>query len=100
MIRKADVLDRLNPLIGKELTSKNLHEALFCEEKHKKVLRRFNFGTHTYLQYNTVTTENDSVPTFVDITISGNPNTFRMGLIEKEGKLLIDTEPKIDYSYL
>ncbi|WP_078430558.1 hypothetical protein [Alkalihalobacterium alkalinitrilicum] len=97
MIKKADVLKRLNSLIGQELTSKNLHEALYCEEKDQKKLRRFNFGTHSYVQYKIQHDDNSDIPPFVDITIPGNPNTFRAELIEKEGQMIIHSESKINF---
>ncbi|WP_209121256.1 hypothetical protein [Alkalihalobacillus sp. BA299] len=100
MIKKADMLKRLSSLIGKELTSRNLHEALFCEEKDQKKLRRFNFGTHTYVQYKIHLDKNSDIPPFVVITIPGNPTTFRVDLEEKEGQMIIHSEPKINYYYL
>ena len=51
MIKNADIKERLDLLIGQELNSENLHVAIFCEEKHKKMRRRFDVGTHTYIQY-------------------------------------------------
>lgn len=97
MISKADVIERLRTLIGKELTSTNLHEALFCEVKHQKILRRYYVGTHTYVTYKI---QSNEIPPFVDITIPGNPNTFRVGLEEKDGQLIIVSEPRINFSYL
>jgi hypothetical protein len=98
MIKKADIIERLGSLIGKELTSENLHEALFCEEKHKKILRRFHVGTHTYIEYKIH--QDEGSQTYVDITISGSSNTYRLGLEEKDGQLLINSEPRINYSYI
>jgi hypothetical protein len=98
MISKADVIERLRSLIGKELTNENLHEAIFCEAKHQKILRRFHVGTHTYVEIKL--DKNNDTPDFVDITIPGNPNTFRLGLKEEEGKYIISTEPRINFSYL
>ncbi|WP_322447943.1 hypothetical protein [Robertmurraya mangrovi] len=100
MISKADVIERLGSMIGKELTSQNLHEALFCEAKHKKILRRFSFGTHTYVQYKVQIDKDTQKPAAVDITIPGNPNTFRVGLVEENGQLIINSEPRINFSYL
>lgn len=100
MIKKSDVIERLNALIGKELTSQNLHEALFCEEKHKKILRRYNAGTYTYVQYKIHKDKTSDTPTFVDITIPGNPNTFRVRLEERDGQMIVQSEARINYSYL
>lgn len=97
MIRNPDVVERLGSLIGKELTMESLHETLFCEDKHQKIRRRYNVGTHTYIQYK-IKSQNEQ--TFVDILISGNPNTFRMGIEETDGKLLLNSEPRVSYSYL
>lgn len=100
MIRNADVTERLRSLIGKELTSENLHEALFCEEKHQKILRRYHLGKYTYLEYTLKGTENSHELSFVDITIKGNSNTFRMDIIEKDGQILLNSEARISYNYL
>ncbi|WP_318504014.1 hypothetical protein [Bacillus sp. T3] len=100
MIKKSDVIERLNSLIGKELTSQNLHEALFCEEKHKKILRRYNAGTYTYVQYKIHTDKTSDTQPCVDITIPGNPNTFRVGLEERDGQLIVQSEARINYSYI
>ncbi|MBD8068683.1 hypothetical protein [Bacillus sp. PS06] len=100
MISKADVIERLSTLIGEELTSEKLHEGLFCEDKHQKIRRRFHFGTHTYVTY-TIHLESDQEnASFAAITIPGNPNSFRVGLKEVDGKLLINSAPRINYSYL
>lgn len=99
MIKKADVIERLNSLVGKEITSTTLHEALFCEEKHQKILRRYHVGTHTYVQFKVHIDENN-VPLHADITIPGNPNTFRVGLEHINGKTLIQSGPRINYAYL
>lgn len=100
MIKKADVLERLTTLIGKELTSENLHEAIFCEEKHRKIIRRFHNGTHTYIQYKIMTDKHTDHTMFADITIPGNPNTFRLRLEEQNGKVIVLSEPRINFSYL
>lgn len=96
MIKNADVIERLGFLIGKELTSENLHEAVFCEEKHKNIRRRFNFGKHIYIQYKF----NLDIQSYADISIMGNPNTFRIGVAEKDGKFIINSDPRISYTYL
>lgn len=98
MIKKSDVIERLNTLIGQELTSRNLHEALFCEEKHKKILRRYNAGTYTYVQYKIQ--KDSNMQPCVDITIPGNPNTFRVELEERDGQMIIHAEARINYSYM
>ena len=98
MIKKSDVIERLNSLIGQELTSRNLHEALYCEEKHTKILRRYNAGTYTYVQYKIHT--GSDMPPYVDINIPGNPNTFRVRLEERDGRLIIQSEARINFSYL
>ncbi|WP_147533338.1 hypothetical protein [Bacillus marasmi] len=98
MISKTDVIERLNSLIGQELTGDRLHEALFCEEKHQKILRRYYKGKYTYVEYKIHT--NSDGPSFVDITIPGNPNTFRVGLEESDEKLIIQSEARINYTYL
>ena len=98
MIKKADILERLGSLDSKELTSINLHEAMFCEEKHKKILRRFHIGTHTYIQYKIHNNEKNL--SVADITISGSPNTYRLGLKEIDGQLIINSEPRINFSYI
>ena len=68
MIKNADIKERLDLLIGKELNSENLHVAVFCEEKHKKMLRRFDVGTHNI--FNTKLKDKNSLtcnhlPTFL-----------------------------------
>ena len=100
MIKNADVKERLDVLIGKELTSENLHEAVFCEEKHKKIRRRFHVGTHTYIQYQMKESKQLDLPSYADISISGNPNTFRVGVEEKHGQVMINSEARISYTYL
>ena len=100
MIKNADIKERLDLLIGKELTSENLHVAVFCEEKHEKIRRRFNVGTHTYIQYQIKRQEQLDIQTFADIFISGNPNTFRVGVEEKDGQVIINSESRISYTYL
>ncbi|MCD8510032.1 MAG: hypothetical protein LRY73_09295 [Bacillus sp. (in: Bacteria)] len=97
MINKADILERLATLMGKELTDESLHEALFCEEKHKKILRRFHTGTHTYVTYKIIT-KIDALP-YARITIPGNPHPFTVSLKEKDGVYIIHSQPKISYSY-
>lgn len=97
MIKKSDVIERLNSLIGQELTSRSLHEALYCEEKHNKILRRYNAGTYTYVQHK-IHTDSDLRP-YVEVMIPGNPNKFRVGLEEIDGKMIIKSEARINYSY-
>lgn len=98
MIKKTDVIERLNSLIGQELNSQALHEALFCEEKHKKILRRYHAGTYTYVQYK-IHIDSDETA-YVDITIPGNPNRFRVKLEEREGQMIMQSEARINYVYL
>ncbi|MFE8700712.1 hypothetical protein ACFYKX_08810 [Cytobacillus sp. FJAT-54145] len=102
MINKADVIERLGTLVGKEVTSENLHEALFCEDKHQKIRRRFHVGSHTYVQYKVKIDENSDSQAFVDLRIPGNPNTFRVNLEERDGQLVFHSNPnpRISYSYL
>jgi hypothetical protein len=100
LISKGDILDRLKLLIGKELTSENLHEAVFCEEKHAKIRRRFHVGTHTYVHYKVYPSPDSDQESYADITIPGNPYTYRIGLEEKEGQLIIHSEPRISFCYL
>ncbi len=100
MIKKADVIERLSTLIGKELSTENLHDALFCEVKHQKILRRFHAGTHTYVQYNIQKESKETIQHFADITIPGNPTIFRVALEEKAGKMVIQSEPRINFSYI
>jgi hypothetical protein len=100
MIKNGNVKERLDFLIGKELNSENLHEALFCEEKHNKIRRRFNVGTHIYIQYQIKVHEQLDSQSYADISISGNPNTFRVGVEEKDGQVIINSESRISYTYL
>ncbi|MGP7817422.1 hypothetical protein [Niallia sp. 01092] len=100
MIKKADILERLKSLIGNELTSQNLHEAVFCEEKHTKIRRRFHAGTRTYLYYKTHIPNDPDVQSFADITILGNPYTYRIGIEEKEGQIIINSEARISFTYI
>ncbi|RSK25598.1 hypothetical protein EJF36_01000 [Bacillus sp. HMF5848] len=101
MIKNADVIERLSSLIGKELTSETLHETLFCENKHFKIRRRFHVGTHSYIQYKIKEQQQQTDTQLVaDILISGNPNTFRVGVDEKNGQLFINSEPRVSYTYL
>jgi hypothetical protein len=100
MIKNSDIKERLDLLIGKELNSENLHAAVFCEEKHNKIRRRFDVGTHTYIQFQIKGQEQLDIQSFANITISGNPNTFRVGIEEKDGKVIINSESRISYAYL
>ncbi|MDG5787047.1 hypothetical protein QA612_06045 [Evansella sp. AB-P1] len=100
MISKADVLERLNTLVGKELTATNLHKALFSEEKDLKKLRRFELGKQSYVQFKIHKESNGTTGTFAKITVLGNPNTFRLELEEKDGQMIIHSKPKINFSYL
>lgn len=101
MISNADVVERLRSLIGQELSSNILHETIFCEAKHQKVLRRFHLGKYTYLEYKIKEQDGIDTPSsFVDISITGNPNTFRMGVENKDGKLIITSEPRVSYVYI
>ncbi|UII56808.1 hypothetical protein LS684_04905 [Cytobacillus spongiae] len=97
MISNADVIERLGTLLQKELSSEALHEVLFCEGKHKKVLQRFYLGKQSYVQYKVI---DSSAKLFVDISILGNPNTFRMGIEEINGQHIFQSEPRVSYSYL
>ncbi|WP_442599831.1 hypothetical protein [Neobacillus sp. D3-1R] len=100
MINNPDIIERLGLLIGKELTDKSLHETIFCEAKHKNILRRFGLGKRTYIQSKLIIQDNPDSPSFADISILGNPNTFRVGIEEKEGKIIINSDPRISYTYL
>jgi hypothetical protein len=100
MIKNADVTERLHKLIGKELTCRNLHEALFCELKHEKIMRRYHKGKYTYLNFKVKSKEDLATPTFVDINITGNPNTFQMDIVEKDGQYYLNSEARISYTYL
>jgi hypothetical protein len=101
MINNADIIERLKLLIGQELTSHTLHEALFTEEKHKKILRRFNSGKYNYIEYKVKIIEQVDSKYVADITLLGNPNTFRIGIIQDSDlKYIIDSDPRISYSYL
>lgn len=101
MINNSDTIERLRSMIGQELTSHTLHEALFTEEKHKKILRRFNSGKYNYIEY-TVKIQEQAESTYVaDITLLGNPNTFRIGIIQdSDRKFIIYSDPRISYSYV
>jgi hypothetical protein len=100
MINNADIIERLRLLIGQELTNQKLHEALFCEEKHKKILRRFNTGKFNYIEFTVKKQDQLSVQYIADIALLGNPNTFRIGVNDLDGKSIISSEPRISYSYL
>jgi hypothetical protein len=100
MIKNSDIKERLDLLIGKELNSQNLHVAVFCEEKHTKIRRRFEVGTHAYIQYKIKENEQHDMQSFADISILGNPNTFRVGVEEKDGQFFINSEARISYTYL
>ncbi|MDQ0254807.1 hypothetical protein J2S74_002186 [Evansella vedderi] len=99
MIKKADVLSRLRTLIGKELTEENLHEALYCEPKHEGILRRFRKGTQTYVTYKLIVSDDMNVPSYATITVPGNPHSFHLDLKKENGKFIIQTDPKINYTY-
>lgn len=99
MIKKADILERLTTLMEKELTSENLHKALFCEEKDKKKIKRFQQGKQSYVQFKIRKVEEQNTH-YGDITVMGNPNIFTIELDEKGGKMLVHSEPKLKYSYL
>ncbi|MEB1809621.1 MAG: hypothetical protein LPK26_20390 [Bacillaceae bacterium] len=100
MIKKSDIHERLASLIGQELTNENLHDALFCDEKHIKIRRRVRNGTHSYLNYKVRSAPTNNGQPVVDITISGTPNIYRLALEEKDGKLIIQSEPRINFSVL
>lgn len=100
MVNNADIIERLRLLIGLELTSQTLHEALFCEEKHKNILRRFNSGKYHYIEFKVKIQEQPDSKYVADITLLGNPNTFRIGVRDIDGKYIIHSEPRISYSYL
>jgi hypothetical protein len=100
VINNADIIDRLRLVIGQELNRQQLHEALFCEEKHKKILRRFNSGKYNYIEYKVKKQEHPNISYVADITLLGNPNTFRIGIQDLDGRYIIHSEPRISYSYL
>jgi hypothetical protein len=101
MIQNADIIERLRLLIGQELTNHTLHEALFTEEKHKKILTRFNNGKYNYIKYTVKNEEQDDGKFVADITLLGNPNTFRIGIMQDiDGKFIINSDPRISYNYL
>jgi hypothetical protein len=101
MISNADVIERLGGLLGKELTTQNLHEAIFCEAKHQKLLRRFTLGKYNYIEYQVKNEVQPNGHFVADILISGNPNTFRVGIQAlNNGTSIITSEPRVSYSYL
>ncbi|MBU9720037.1 MULTISPECIES: hypothetical protein [Bacillaceae] len=105
MIKKAEILERLNTLVGEELTDNSLHEALFCEDKDHKKLRRFYKGKHQYVKYKLRKGKADNSPLSsptptVDITVLGNPNIFTAEVVEYDGRIIIQSKPKIKYSYI
>jgi hypothetical protein len=100
MIHNADIIERLKPLIGQVLTSQTLHEALFCEEKHKKIMRRFSSGKYEYIEYEVKFQDQPNSGLVADITLLGNPNTFRIGVQDINGKFIIHSEPRISYTYI
>jgi hypothetical protein len=101
MISNADIIERLRLLIGQELTNNTLHEALFTEEKHKKILRRLNSGKYNYIEYTVKNQEQANGKFVADITILGNPNTFRIGIVQDfDGKFFVNSDPRISYKYL
>lgn len=100
MIKNSDVTERLRKLIGSELSCRNLHEALFCELKHEKIMRRYNKGKYTYLNFKVKSSEDLATPSVVNINIIGNPNTFQMDIVEKEGLYYLNSEARISYTYL
>jgi hypothetical protein len=100
VINNADIIDRLGLVIGQELSCHTLHEALFCEKKHKKILRRFNSGKYHYIEYKVKIQEQPTIGHVADISLLGNPNTFRIGIHNIDGKFIITSEPRISYSYL
>ena len=79
------------------MTDNNLHEALFCEKKHKKLLVRFELGKHSYVDFNIVQDRDEQ--TYADIIISGDPNTFRVPIEKKDSKWFIQPEARINYEY-
>lgn len=100
MIKNSDIKERLDLLIGKELNNENLHVAVFCEEKHNKIRRRFDVGTHTYIQFQIKEQDQLDKQSFAYINISGNPNTFKVGVEDKDGQVIINSEARISYTYL
>jgi hypothetical protein len=100
MINNADVIERLRLAIGKELTSQTLHETLFCEKKHQKILQRFYIGKYNYIEYQVKQPDHSSDHYVADISLKGNPNTFRIGIKEIDGIFMIESEPRISFNYL
>jgi hypothetical protein len=100
MIKNADVVERLGLLIGMELTNDYLHEVLFCEGKHKKIRVRFNLGKQIYTQFKVSPKKETEVSSYADISILGNPNTFRIGVEEIDGKVIVNSAARVSYTYL
>ena len=98
MIQNADVIERLGTLIGREITDENLHEALFCEKKHQKVLVRFQLGKHSYVHFKTPLEKSNA--TYADIKISGNPNTFRVRIEQENDQWIVHSEARVSYEYI
>ena len=100
MIQNGDIQDRLNGLIGKELTDEQLHEALFCEKKHKKLLVRFQLGKQSYVKFKTRFLNNPEMTPHADIHVLGNPNKFSVKVEQKDGKVIVISEARVNYNYL
>jgi hypothetical protein len=100
MISNADVIERLGGLLERELTIESLHEAIFCEPKHQKLLRRFALGKYVYIEYKIKNEVQPNSHTVADIEIVGNPNTFRVGIESRDGTIMVTSEPRVSYSYL
>ncbi|WP_096153927.1 MULTISPECIES: hypothetical protein [Bacillus] len=100
MIQNGDITERLNGLIGKELTDEHLHEALFCEKKHKKLLVRFQLGKQSYVKFRTRFLDHLEMTPHAEIHVLGNPNKFSVKVERKNDKVFIISEARVNYNYL
>ena len=100
MIQNGDIQERLKDLIGKELSDEQLHQALFCEKKHKKLLVRFELGKQSYVKFRARFLDNPAMPSYADIHVMGNPNKFSVKIAKVDEKIVVTSDARINYNYL
>jgi hypothetical protein len=93
MIKTSTALELLTHLLGEELTSTNLHEALLVEPEHKKALQRFWDKKAAYV---TFSVHEFDAQKWASISISGSPDLIRLRLNEIGHKLIVTGVGPVD----
>lgn len=92
MLKNAEVKERLNNMIGEELTNINL--ALLHDKP--KCLKKQIENKQAYVIYKIIKTEEGY---WAKIYLTGNPTQFRVGLEERNGKFYIKGEIKNEKNF-